>query len=83
MTSGERGTNVTVVTAVSASENTIPPMFVFPRKNYKDHFINGILSDYIRAGNASGWVTDAKFYKFMEHFIKHVNPLLKVVFYWS
>ena len=40
MTSGERGTNVTVVTAVSASGNTAPPMFVFPRKNYKDYFVN-------------------------------------------
>lgn len=32
MTFGKRGTNVTIVTAVSASGNTVPPMFVFPRK---------------------------------------------------
>ena len=37
--SGERGTNVAVATAVSASGNTVPPMFVFPRKNYKDYFV--------------------------------------------
>ena len=38
--SGERGTNVTVATAVSVSGNTVPPMFVFPRKSYKDCFVN-------------------------------------------
>ena len=40
MTSGERGTNVTVVTAVPASGNTVLSMFVFPHKNYKDYFVN-------------------------------------------
>ena len=38
--SGERGTNVIVATAVSASGKTVPSMFVFPRKNYKDYFVN-------------------------------------------
>ncbi|KAF2887101.1 hypothetical protein ILUMI_19072 [Ignelater luminosus] len=74
MTSGERGTNVTMVTAVSAFGNTVPPMFVFPRKNFKSHFVNGSPSDCIGAGNASGWVTDAEFFQFIQHFIKHVKP---------
>ena len=38
--SGERGTNVIVANAESASGNTVPPMFVFPRKNYEDYFFN-------------------------------------------
>lgn len=74
MTSGERGTNVTVVTAVSASGNTVPPLFVFPRKNFKSHFINGGPPDCIGAGNSSGWVTDQEFFQFMQHFIKYVKP---------
>lgn len=74
MTSAERGTNVTVLTAVSASGNTIPPMFVFPRKRYKDHFISGGPPDCIGIGNASGWITDEEFYIFMKHFIKYVKP---------
>lgn len=41
MTSGERGNNVTVVTAVSALGNAVPPMFVFPRKQFKTHFLKG------------------------------------------
>lgn len=77
MTSGERGTNVTVVTAVSACGNTVPAMFVFPRKNYKQHFINGGPPGCIGAGNASGWVTDTEFFQFMQHFISHVKPSLE------
>lgn len=74
MTSGERGNNVTVVTAVSAYGNTVPPMFVFPRKRFKNHFFHSGPPECIGVGNASGWVTDGEFFQFMEHFIKHVKP---------
>ncbi|XP_023312440.1 uncharacterized protein LOC111692606, partial [Anoplophora glabripennis] len=77
MTSGERGTNITVVTAVSALGNAVPPMFVFPRKQFKTHFLNGGPPECIGAGNASGWVTDEEFYQFMQHFIKHVKPSME------
>lgn len=77
MTSGERGTNVTVVTAVSALGNAVPPMFVFPRKQFKTHFLNGGPPECIGAGNASGWVTDEEFYQFMQHFITHVKPSME------
>ena len=39
--SAERGQLVTVCCAVSATGNSVPPMFVFPRVNYRDHFVNG------------------------------------------
>ncbi|XP_064075658.1 uncharacterized protein LOC135194277 [Vanessa tameamea] len=77
MTSGERGTNVTVVTAVSALGNAVPAMFLFPRKQFKTHFLIGGPPECIRAGNASGWVTDEEFYQFMQHFIKHVKPSME------
>lgn len=77
MTSGERGTNVTVVTAVSAYRNTVPPMFVFPRKQFKSHFLNIGPPECIGAGNASGWVTDEEFHQFMQDFIKHVKPSME------
>jgi len=77
VTSGERGTNVTLIVAVSASGNTVPPMFIFPRKKYNNYFISNGPPDCIGAGNASGWVTDDEFYIFMEHFIKHVKPSVK------
>ncbi|XP_047139062.1 uncharacterized protein LOC124814980 [Hydra vulgaris] len=74
ITSGDRGTNVTMVTAVSAFGNTVPPMFVFPRKNYKDYFVNNGPPDCIGVGNGRGWVTDIKFKNFMQNLIRHVRP---------
>lgn len=74
LTSGERGTNVTLTTAVSASGLCIPPMFLFPRKNYKDYFIRGGPPDCIGTANSSGWMTEDSFLLFMRHFIKHVKP---------
>lgn len=40
LTSGERGTLVTVACAVSAIGNNIPSYFVFPRVNFRDYLIN-------------------------------------------
>ncbi|KAK3762513.1 hypothetical protein RRG08_017235 [Elysia crispata] len=39
--SAERGTLVTLVCAINAIGNSVPPMFIFPRKTYRDHFIRG------------------------------------------
>ena len=41
MVSAKRGPLVTLCCAISASGNTIPPMFFFPRFHYKDYFIKG------------------------------------------
>lgn len=41
ITSAERGELVTVVCAVNAAGNVIPPMFIFPRMRYKDIFLFG------------------------------------------
>ncbi|KAJ8883294.1 hypothetical protein PR048_015137 [Dryococelus australis] len=38
-TSAERGEMITVTTAISANVNALPPMFVFPRKKFRDHFV--------------------------------------------
>ena len=52
ITSGERGQLVTLVYTVSATGNTIPPMFIFPRVHYRNHFINAappgsVLENYL------------------------------------
>ncbi|XP_052749770.1 uncharacterized protein LOC128200420 [Galleria mellonella] len=74
VTSGERGTNVTVIVAISATGSHIPPMFIFPRKNYHDHFVRDGPPDCIGKANPSGWVTDEEYYCFIQHFIRHVRP---------
>ena len=73
MTSAERGTLVTLATAVSAAGNTVPPYFVFPRVHFKDHFIaNGPVGSKGGA-NPSGWMKDSNFRKFVEHFVNHTR----------
>ncbi|XP_059061655.1 uncharacterized protein LOC131854549 [Achroia grisella] len=73
VTSAERGTNVTLLVAVSATGSSIPPMFVFPRKKYQDHFVRDGPAECIGAGNASGWM-NTEFLLFMKHFITYVKP---------
>ncbi|XP_048063620.1 uncharacterized protein LOC125278459 isoform X1 [Megalobrama amblycephala] len=81
MTSGERGTLVSVAYAVQALGNTIPPFFVFPCRNFKDHFVqSGPLGSAGRA-NSSGWMQEEDFLSFLVHFVKHtkVSPERKVL----
>nr|XP_047127647.1 uncharacterized protein LOC124808542 [Hydra vulgaris] len=39
ITSAERGTLVTLACTINAIGNSIPPFFIFPRKNFKDRFL--------------------------------------------
>ncbi|RXN03369.1 tigger transposable element-derived 6-like protein [Labeo rohita] len=81
MTSGERGTLVSFAYAVQALGNTIPPFFVFPRKNFKDHFIQSGPLGSAGSANASGWMQEEDFLSFLVHFVKHtkVSPERKVL----
>lgn len=74
LTSSETGTLVTMCTAVSASGNTVPPMFIFPRVKYYDHFVRDGPTGCIGGANQSGWMTSENFVVFFKHFAKHVKP---------
>lgn len=74
LTSGERGTLVTVCTAVNAVGNTVPPLFIFPRKKFQNFFINNGPPGCIGEANGSGWMNEETFLVFMKHFINHVRP---------
>lgn len=74
LTSSERGTLVTMCGAVSATGNSVPPMFIFPRVKYFDHFVIGGPVGCIGASHPSGWTTSENFLTFMQHFAKHVRP---------
>lgn len=79
--SQERGTLVTVVVAVNAVGNCIPPAFVFPRAHYRDHFIKCGPPGCIGLVHPSGWMTDTNFLEVMKHLVKHTrctveNPIL-------
>lgn len=74
ITSGERGTLVTVALAVSAIGNTVPPMFLFPRKKMKPWFLTNSPVGSIGNANSSGWMTGDDFLIFIKHFCKNVKP---------
>ncbi|XP_043461954.1 tigger transposable element-derived protein 1-like [Leptopilina heterotoma] len=71
ISSGERGTNVTLTMAVSAAGEKIPPFFVFPRVNMKDKFLLHSNEDAKGVANGSGWQTANTFCKFLLHFKQH------------
>lgn len=73
VTSGEKGTLVTFAVAISASGNTIPPMFVFPRKRFQSHFISSGPPGCVGSASPSGWMTANDFFIFLEHFIKYTR----------
>lgn len=84
VTSAERGQTVTMVLAVSAIGNSVPPMFVFPRVFFKDHFIINGPPGCIGTSYPSGWITSKSFLKFIKHFHGHVrstkdNPCLLIL----
>ena len=72
--SAERGQLVTLCCAVNAVGNSVPPMFIFPRVNYRDNFVNGGPVGCVGTTHPSGWMTAAGFLTFLKHFVAHVRP---------
>ena len=80
-TSAERGQLLTLICAISATGNSIPPLFIFPRVNFKDHFNR---DGPIGAANKSGWTNENIFYEFLQHFASKTscskeNPALLIL----
>lgn len=74
LTAQERGNLVTMAFAVSASGATIPPMFIFPRKNMQKIFMEHAPEGSIGFATPSGWTEENIFIKWMDHFIENVKP---------
>ena len=72
--SAERGQLVTLCCAVNAVGNSVPPMFIFPRVNYRDNFVNGGPVGCVGTAHPSGWMTEAGFLTFLKHFVAHARP---------
>lgn len=60
--------------AVNGTGNAIPPMFVFPRMKFHNHFLRGGPAGCVGIANKSGWTQGLEFLRFMEHFVNHVRP---------
>ena len=70
ITSGERGELVTVVYAVCAAGYALAPLLIFPRVNYRDHFIRGGPPGCIGKASRSGWINTEIFVEFLEHIVQ-------------
>ena len=84
ITSGERGQLITMCGAINAVGNSIPPLLIFPRVNFRSHMLNGAPSGTIGAANPSGWMNADIFEPWLDHFIKHShstkdNPTLLIM----
>lgn len=71
--SSERGTLVTMALSVSATGNTVPPFFIFPRVHYRDHFINNAPLGSSGSANPSGWMKEEQFIQYAKHFVTHTK----------
>ena len=49
---------MTLICTISAAGNTIPPLFIFSRAIYQDHFITEALTGFAGAAGNSGWVNE-------------------------
>ena len=73
MTSGERGSLVTIAVAVSATGNVVPPFFIFPRVHFRDNFLKCAPPGSSGSANPSGWMKESHFLEFLKHFVKHTK----------
>lgn len=74
ITSQERGELVTIVGIVSAAGLPIPPVFIFPRINFKDCMTTGVSEGVLGLASGNGWMKNDKFIRVLEHFIHHARP---------
>ena len=69
----ERGQMITICSAGNATGNFVPPMLVFPRKKFKNHFIRDGRNGCMGAATSSGWMEPETFLLFMKYFVKTVK----------
>ncbi|CAH1967248.1 unnamed protein product [Acanthoscelides obtectus] len=75
LSSAERDSLVTVVTCMSAAEDYIPPLFVFPRVNMKAELLDGTPNGSIAIYHKSGWIQmDASCSSLENKFLPNVKP---------
>lgn len=74
ISSAERGINVTLVNAVNAAGNFIPPAFIFPRKRMKAELLDGAPPSSIGMVSDSSYINSSLFVDWLSHFKDHAKP---------
>ncbi|KAJ8945555.1 hypothetical protein NQ318_020401 [Aromia moschata] len=71
--SWERGKNVTVVCAVSASGQFVSPMFIFPRARMNPQLMRDGPIGAVYRCSKNGWINEELFFDWIKHFHQHVK----------
>lgn len=76
VTAGERGELITAVGIITDNGNTVPPVFVFPRKRISvDRLLHGSPPGSVGANSGSGWMTADIFAEIvLPHIVKALKP---------
>ncbi|CAH2098160.1 unnamed protein product [Euphydryas editha] len=74
ITSGERGTTVTAVCAVSATGNYIPPMFIYPRQRHSPALENDGPRGAVYRYSKNGWINEDLFIDWLKYFAAVTKP---------
>ena len=73
ISSAERGVLVTMCCCINATGASLPPAYIFPRVNYKDHMLTGAPNGSLGLATPSGWMNGELFPEVLKHLIKHMN----------
>lgn len=74
VTSWERGKNVTVICAMSASGSFIPPLFIFPRQRHSPQLERDGPPGAVYTCSHNGWTNENIFVLWLKQFIRHAKP---------
>lgn len=74
ITSWERGKNVTVICAISASGTFIPPVFIFPRKRMDNKLSKNGPPGALYQCTKNGWTNENIFLVWLKHFFNYCKP---------
>lgn len=74
VTSSERGKNITVMCAMSAAGNFIPPMFIFPRQRMTQLLEKDGPSGAMYTNSKNGWINEDIFVEWLKHFAAYAKP---------
>lgn len=74
LTSAEREKNLTVLFAMSAGCQFVPPFFVFPRTRINERLMINAPHESVGEAQPNGWMNAELFLKWMSHFKRYSNP---------
>ena len=80
ITSAERGKTHTVLSCVSASGNSLPPMMIYPRKRcVPENVKEGALPGTFFANSENGWMNTQLYLEWFNFFLSHIPPARPVL----